>query len=411
MPASLAPTSDPPSRAAVRASRASLPDAFTSIGAGNAGASCFFGAIIPLSLYWDFSWESSIGVDRFWSPPHLAAHLATWLSALVGIRLLIRFTWRRSCALDHSGVRVGPLSAPAGAWVLLWSALLLQANFPLDLWWQRAYGLGAGLWPPPQILKTFGYFGLLFGGLLLCAARQNYADSGSPDHKNENRLNHLILACLAGSFLALATLILVVSNYPNSQHSSDFFLLSSGVYPGLLLLGGKASRHRWGVTAAAMAYTLMVGLMVWMLPLFPAHPLAPPIHNSISHMVPPPFPLLLLVPALAFDLSDRLTARLNSTARAMLLSLCAGIGFVAIFMPVQWYFAKFLLSTGADNWFFAGGGRHWPYFLKIDHSRVLFWNGPQNSVNPKTILISILLACFSAALGRAIGSWLRRVRR
>ena len=56
----------------------------------------WFGAfaltLIPISLLWDFSWESSIGVDRFWSPPHLATHAGVWLSGLLGARLLFVFT-------------------------------------------------------------------------------------------------------------------------------------------------------------------------------------------------------------------------------------------------------------------------------------------------------------------------------
>ncbi len=31
---------------------------------------------------------------------------------------------------------------------------------------------------------------------------------------------------------------------------------------------------------------------------------------------------------------------------------------------------------------FAGGGRHWPFFLKIDSmSRVIFWKTPQDEMN------------------------------
>jgi len=61
---------------------------------------------VPLSLLWDFSWESSIGVDRFWSPPHLATHVGVWLSGLLGLRLILRLTLarRRRDVLRHPGL-------------------------------------------------------------------------------------------------------------------------------------------------------------------------------------------------------------------------------------------------------------------------------------------------------------------
>ena len=31
---------------------------------------------VPATLLWDFSWESTIGVERFFAPPHSATYLA-----------------------------------------------------------------------------------------------------------------------------------------------------------------------------------------------------------------------------------------------------------------------------------------------------------------------------------------------
>src|SRR6266478_9992138 len=68
--------------------------------------------LIPVSLIWDFSWESSIGVDRFWSPPHLGIQIGVWLSGLLGIRLLTVFTIARGRGSEGIGVNLGPLCAP-----------------------------------------------------------------------------------------------------------------------------------------------------------------------------------------------------------------------------------------------------------------------------------------------------------
>ena len=47
-----------------------------------------------------------------------------------------------------------------------------------------------------------------------------------------------------------------------------------------------------------MVYTLIFCATVWLLPLFPAKPQVAPIYNPLDHLMPPPFPLLLIVPAL-----------------------------------------------------------------------------------------------------------------
>src|SRR2546425_412611 len=96
----------------------------------------FAATLIPASLIWDFSWESTIGVDRFWSPPHLATHVGVWLSGLLGIRLLVGARRSRRRGERTLAVNLGPLCAPSGAWVLLWGAGLMQAAFLLDNWWQ-----------------------------------------------------------------------------------------------------------------------------------------------------------------------------------------------------------------------------------------------------------------------------------
>ncbi len=49
-------------------------------------------------------------------------------------------------------------------------------------------------------------------------------------------------------------------------------------------------------------YSLFVLIMMWVLPLFPAQPKLGPVYQDITHMVPLPFPLLLVVPAFFLDL-------------------------------------------------------------------------------------------------------------
>src|SRR5690348_16184492 len=89
----------------------------------------------------------------------------------------------------------------------------------------------------------------------------------------------------------------------------------------------------------------------WILALFPAHPKLAPIFNPITHMVDLPFPLLLIFPALAIDL---VLLKMGNTGwlKRILIASLLGTVFLAVFVPVQWFFSKFLISTHAENWFF-----------------------------------------------------------
>lgn len=357
----------------------------------------FAASLIPVSLIWDYSWESSIGVDEVWSPPHLATRIGAWLCGTLGVLLVLRGTIAERRRGSAAGVSIGPLSAPSGAWVLCWGAALMEVAVSFDLWWQQAYGLGAGLWHPPQILKATAFFALLVGALMLAAVRANASAQAAS----------VGLGWIGGLILALCGLMLVMSQLPNAQHTAWFARVTCAIYPGLLFAVGSATNRRWGMTGVALAYSLVSGAMVWILPLFPARPLTLPIHNEIERLLPPPFPLLLIGPAVALDWAR---ARLDKLTWIVRITIC-GLLFAAVFLPVQWWFAGFLLSPGADNWFFAGGGRHWPFFLKIDDARTMFWGLKQDPLTLKSALLAGALAVGATALGERAGKFLRNLRR
>ena len=83
-------------------------------------------------------------------------------------------------------------------------------------------------------------------------------------------------------------------------------------------------------------------------------------------MVPPPFPLLLIVPAFFMDV---LMHRMGRGRDWISLALLIAVAFVASFALVQWFFADFIVfSPAARNIFFAAdrwdynippGERHW----------------------------------------------------
>src|SRR5205814_1771045 len=92
---------------------------------------------------------------------------------------------------------------------------------------------------------------------------------------------------------------------PNNQHSAGFYIISSTSYPLYLVAVARASRLRWPATITAGVYMTLVAIMIWILPFFEAQPKLAPIFNPVDHMVPPAFPLLLIVPAIAIDLVVR----------------------------------------------------------------------------------------------------------
>jgi hypothetical protein len=359
---------------------------------------------IPITLLWDFSWESTVGIDLVWAPPHTANYLVVALAGFTGLGMVAETT--RSIAQRAGAVRCGRLHAPLGAWLVIWGALAFAGAFLFDRWWQWTYGLAAGLWHPPQIFKAIAFFALVAGAGLVCLKWQNQASL-------ENGLRAPVgFAAWGGSLLAMISVVTLTSIYPNRQHSASFYNLVCGTYPIVLMALASAGKLRWTATIASMVYSLVFCLMVWLLPLFPASPQVAPIYNPLDHLMPPPFPLLLLVPAVALDALIRLFPWPAHWVRPWLQAGAAGLVFFILFIGTHWIFAEFLLTDLAENWFFAGGGRHWPFFLKIDDmARVGFWDDGTNEMTLMRALFAAGLAMVAARVGLWLGAWMARLRR
>ncbi len=350
---------------------------------------------VPLTLLWDFSWESTIGVDRFFGPPHAANYLAVALAGAAALRMAVLATRG-----GVGGVSLGRMRAPLGAWITLWGAFAFVAALLFDRWWQANYGLAAGIWHPPQIAKALAYFAVVIGAWIALLGQQ----------RDTRGALGAVLA--AGAVLAMISVVTTAQSFANRQHSAVFYELGCAAYPLVLVAQSVAGRLRAPASAAALAYMGLVAGMVWILPLVPASPQAGPVYNALDHLLPPPFPLLLVVPALALDALLRMFAARERRGAGWAAALEAGAAFFALFVATQWPFSAFLLSPASDHWFFAGGGRHWPFFLRIDpEARTTFWDFVSPGLDLTSAGITALLAILSARAGLLLGGALHRVPR
>jgi hypothetical protein len=101
------------------------------------------------------------------------------------------------------------------------------------------------------------------------------------------------------------------------------------------------------------------------------------VYQQVTHLIPWEFPLLLVVPAFAVDLALQRTDSWRPIARALVI----GLGFLGIFVAVQWPFADFLLSPHARNYFFGAGYLGYntqptsPYARFVFAQARLIWRG------------------------------------
>jgi hypothetical protein len=365
----------------------------------------FAASCITIGIIWDISWHETIGRDTFWTPAHMAIYLGGALGGCVGGWLAVQYTFLASPMERAASVRVFGARAPLGAWVAIWGAVAMITSGPFDNWWHNAYGLDVKIISPPHALLGLGMFGIIFGALLLVLTRQNRLQEGAGSG---------LFVYVGGIFLVIAGVFVMEYTFPNMQHAAIFYQVCAVTFPFRLVALGRAARTSCPVTRVAAVYILIECLMIWILPLFPAQPRLAPIFNPVTHMVPPPFPLLLILPALAIDLVLRQAGSAAGWKRVA-VALVLGAVFLAVFVPVQWFFAKFLISPQADNWFFVGN-RVWSYGNQLGDWTTRFWrvnpsNSDANLLTLPAMSLAWALAAVTSWLGLLLGGWMRKVQR
>jgi hypothetical protein len=351
-----------------------------------------------VGVIWDISWHRTIGRDTFWTPAHMAIYLSGIVAGLSCGWLVLKTTFAGTPDERAAGVTFWGFRGPLGAWLCIWGAIAMIVSAPFDNWWHNAYGLDVQVLSPPHSLLALGFTAIELGALLFVVAGQNRSVS----HPR-----------MAGLFVAYGMGVLLCNFYimgfeyiafPNDMHKGAFYIIGSGVFPVILVAAARAARLRWPATTAAAVYMGIHILMIWILQLFGATPKLAPIYNTVTSMVPPPFPILMAVPAFCIDLVLHRFDRTND----WVLTPIVAIVFVASLFVTQWFFSMFLISPASENFVF--GTQRWNYNSRVGAWAHEFWD-PERTLRPIGLVIALVPALISSRIGFWWGAWMTRVRR
>lgn len=364
----------------------------------------FASTSVIVGIIWDISWHRTIGRDTFWTPAHLAIYAGGLAAGLSCGWLALKTTFAGSGTEVGRSVRMWGFRAPLGAWVAIWGTIAMLTSAPFDDWWHNAYGLDVEILSPPHVVLAMGICAIQLGAMLMALSWQNRAS------ERGRRLLGFAYAFSAGLLLLNLSVVMMEYSMPNDWRGPGFHMISAGVYPLVLFAVARAGRLRWPATWAAVVYTGVTLVMMWVLPLFPAEPLLAPILRDVDRMVPPEFPLLLVVPAIALDMLLRRASRPGQApARRSVdwgLAALGSLMFVGIFGVVHWYFGEFMLSEAARNYVFQGDT--WGYFNRPGPWQYEFWGVDRFW---PTVWWALPIGFASARAGLWVGNWMLAVRR
>ena len=357
--------------------------------------------MVVIGLLWDISWHMSIGRDTFWTPAHLLIQGGGLLAGVSSGLLALHTTFRGSAEAKASAVSFWGFRAPLGAWVCVLGCGAMLASAPFDDWWHNAYGLDVRIVSPPHILLGLGMMGIVLGALLRTLALQNASDG-----KVRERAATLFAAS-SGFFLTILAVLLLENSARGAMHSGGFYRTLSRVLPLIMVAVAVAGRRKWPATTAALVYMVVLAGTSWILMLFPATPKLGPIYQNVTHYVPLDFPLLLVVPALALDLTWRAVRDRPWWIAAPAL----GAAFLVALVAAQWPFSSFLMTHGR-NWFFhIDNFVYWRPQSSEQWAYRFFPPRPGQPSLAAGLGIALVWASAASAVGRVWGRWMTRVQR
>ena len=350
--------------------------------------------------HWDIAWHRSIGRDTFWTPAHIAIYLCGVISGCG--YLILSTSLNGASLLKRVSVKIWGFRGPLGAFIAAWGGIAMITSSPFDDWWHGAYGLDVKIMSPPHVLLIAGMVAVEFGTLVLILGQMNRAVG-----KAREKLDWLFL--YVGAMIVVCICILIFEyTLRIYMHSGYFYRVVAIAIPGVLAGVAKASGRRWAATTVIGIYSVFLIGCLWILPLVSAQPKLGPVYQPVTHLIPPEFPLLLIVPAVALDW---FWAR-SKTWKPWLVAAVSGLIFVTLFAAVQWPFATFLLSPLSRNWAF--GTMYFDYnlpstshyvrnvFYGLEKTTPQFW---------AEMAMALAAAILTTRIGMGWGDWMRRIRR
>ncbi|HEU0301973.1 MAG TPA: hypothetical protein VFR37_21135 [Longimicrobium sp.] len=392
-----AATLQAPARASVR----THPTAGVAAVPWHVWAVLFASTSVIVGVLWDISWHQTIGRDTFWSPPHMAMYLGGVVSGVACGWHVLHTSFAGAPEDRVATVTFWKYFHGAlGAWVCIWGAIAMLTSAPFDDWWHNAYGLDVKILSPPHALLGLGILAIQLGAMLMVLALQN--------RHGDTRAFRWMFAYAAGLVLLNLTTLSSEYTWRIYQHGTLFWQVVAGLVPLVLVAPAVAGRLRWPATAAAAAYTGTLLALTFILPLFPAEPRLAPIRYNIEAMMPPQFPMLLVVPAIALDL---ILQRWGERKKGWMLAAVLGTAFLAVFVAVQWPFADVLQALSQRETILHQELR--PYMVG---PQALFARGeylaPASGMAlAKGLGIALALAIVSARAGLGWGAFMARVKR
>ena len=381
----------------------------TAVEEGTLYAVVLSSALIVIGLIWDISWHRTIGRDTFWSPPHILEQGGAIISGLSCGFLVLRTTFAGTGEDRARTVRFWRyFYGPLGAWVCIWGSLMMVASAPFDAWWHNAYGLDVKIISLPHVILASGMIAIQVGAMLMAVSAQNRAER----EEVEPRMRLIFMFAASLIVLMMQTMMMERTAFANTMHSAAFYITTALTIPVFLVAFACASRASWPATRIALGYMAIAILAMWILKLFPGSPMLAPIYRQVTHMVPPPFPVLLFAPAIAIDV----LLQSRRTASDWKLAAMLGVAFVGALLVVSWPWAEFMLSPYSRNFVF--GGDTWDYNSRPGAWQYEFWDldrraggGWSATLFAMRMGVALLVAIVMSRLGLASGRSLAKVRR
>ena len=344
---------------------------------------------------WDISWHRTVGRDTVWTLAHVSIYVA----------LAIAFAYNATLVLSHTfgglraapGIRILGFKGPSAAFVTLWGLLLQFAAILFDNWWHDVYGLDVGVFSPPHGLLAWGIAIFYLGQFGVVGLYRNTA----PPAEERRALWAVIV--IWSMFLGHMAIAADPLYGPMAVRSIFFVATSALTFPfGFAFLNAYLGR-KGGAAGASFVYMGIVILLMQLFQLFTAKPQFGPVFHHIATFLPPPFPLLLVVPALVVGWTLPPDRDRNPFGRYLL----TGAAFVVAFNVTNWLTSALLVSPLAMNRFFGG---MYPGTVFEQATRRAPRLAP-NAAGFIAVAVALVVASYTAWLGHRGGRWMREVVR